>query len=118
MNHTTPASCCDPDDDRSDRPVLSAGERARAERPKSTRQRRRFVARCAFVRHVLATVVDVAPSALKFRDGAHGKLRLTFPPGVGGTRSRRLIFSLSHTENVLALAVAFGQEVGIDIEAV
>src|SRR5206468_8202661 len=70
------------------------------------------------VRHVLANLVGVAPTALEFRDSTHGKPRLTSPPGVRGTRLRRLNFNLSHTENVLALAVAFGQEVGIDIEAV
>lgn len=118
MNDTALVWFCDLDDDRHDPSVLSAVERARAERLKSARQRRRFVARCAVARHVLATPVGVAPLALEFRDDAHGKPRLAFLPSVSGTHLTRLNFNLSHTENVLALAVAFGREVGIDIEAV
>src|SRR5206468_2895027 len=97
---------------------LSASELARAERLKSRLARRRFVARCAFVRHVLGDLAGVPPAALEFRDGPHGKPRLAFPGDANGERVAALDFNLSHSENVLALAVAFGGEVGIDVEVV
>jgi 4'-phosphopantetheinyl transferase len=55
---------------------------------------------------------------LEFRDGKHGKPRLAFPGDLTGERLAALDFNLSHSENVLALAVAFGGEVGIDVEVV
>jgi len=47
--------------DTARRVVLSANERARAERLRSPRLRRRFEARCMLVRHVLGPVVGVSP---------------------------------------------------------
>ncbi len=98
--------------------LLPASEIARAERLKSPAERRRCAARCAFVRLVLGNLVGVAPSALEIRHGTHGKPRLAFPGSIHGPRLPALAFNLSHTENVLALAVSFGRDVGIDIEAV
>ena len=89
--------------------VLSANERARADRLRSPLLRRRFVARCMLVRHVLGPLVGVSPEALAFETTANGKPRLVPPV---------LHFNLSHSENVLALAVALDRRVGVDIEVV
>jgi 4'-phosphopantetheinyl transferase len=89
--------------------VLSANERARAERLRSALLRRRFVARCMLVRHVLGPLVGVSPQALAFETAANGKPRL-LPPAVH--------FNLSHSENMLALAAAPDRQVGVDIEVV
>jgi 4'-phosphopantetheinyl transferase len=91
------------------RSVLSANERARAGRLRDSRLRRRFLARCMLVRHVLGTLVGVSPEALEFETSANGRPRLVPPT---------LDFNLSHSENVLAVAVALDRQVGVDIEVV
>src|SRR5437773_1281080 len=74
---------CDLDDDQlldpTDRSLLSASELSRADRLRSILAGRRFVARCVFVRRVLANLAGVAPGALEFRSGEYGKPRLAFP---------------------------------------
>jgi len=95
---------------------LSPRERARAARLKHPLERWRFAARCHYVRHVLGGIVGVAPASLKFRDGTRGKPRLSFPIVTKRDQFAILGFNLSHAENILALAVAFNREVGIDIE--
>jgi 4'-phosphopantetheinyl transferase len=102
--------------DRLDPSALSASERARSRRLKNELERRRFVARCAFVRRVLGNLLGVPPTVLEFCEGAHGKPQLVFPAGAGPHVA--LDFNLSHAENVLVLAVAFGRAVGVDIEVV
>lgn len=99
--------------------VLSADERARAERLRSPQLRRRFVGRCMLVRHVLAPLVGVSPEVLAFETTANGKPRLVPPPDVAAAaRVAALDFNLSHSENVLALAVTLDRQVGVDIEVV
>lgn len=100
-----------------DRFLLSPRERARAEHTNSPEERRRFEARCAGVRRVLGGIVDIAPAQLEFRDDARGKPHLVIPDGVAD-ECVALDFSISCTGGVLALAVAFDREVGIDIEVV
>jgi 4'-phosphopantetheinyl transferase len=99
--------------------VLSANERARADRLRSPLLRQRFEARCMLVRHVLGPLVGVSPEALAFETTANGKPRLVLPGRAGaGGRVAAVDFNLSHSENVLVLAVAFDRQVGVDIEVV
>ena len=98
--------------------VLSATERSRGMRLRRDQDRRRYVARHAFVRRVLGAVLDRPPESLVYRTGRCGKPYLS-----GGLESKReglrfLNFSLSHSENILALAVTSGRELGIDVEVV
>src|ERR1051325_1028999 len=104
--------------DFSARSVLSTSELARAERIKHPLARQGFVARCTFVRHVLGNLVGVAPETMEFREGAHGKPELVTPDHVADDPLGTLSFNLSHSENILALAVAFGRDVGVDLEVV
>ena len=71
------------------------------------------------VRHVLGPLVGVSPEALAFETTANGKPRLVLPghAAVGGHLAA-LDFNLSHSENVLVLAVALERQVGVDIEVV
>jgi 4'-phosphopantetheinyl transferase len=110
---------CDLDDglhlDLTSRSLLSVSQRNRALRLKNISDRQRFVTRCAIVNHVIGSISGIAPETLTFQTGPNGKPELVFPDGfdrpvVG------LNFNLSHSENILALAVAFNREVGIDIE--
>jgi 4'-phosphopantetheinyl transferase len=108
-----------PQPDTARRFVLSANERARADRLRSLRLRRRFEARCLLVRHVLGPLVGVSPEALAFETTANGKPRLVLPGrAAAGGRGAALDFNLSHSENVLVLAVALDRQVGVDIEVV
>lgn len=89
--------------------LMTADERARHDRFVFERSRRQFAAARALVRRVLAGYVGAPPEALRFVVSAHGRPALT--PEVGG-----LIFNLSHTEGLAALAVARGAELGVDVE--
>jgi len=105
--------------DTPSRVLLSAEERARADRLRSLLLRRRFMARCMLVRHVLGSLVGVSPELLAFETTANGRPRLVLPGHVGAAgRVAACDFNLSHSENVLALAVAFGRQVGVDVEVV
>lgn len=90
-------------------PSLSTEERWRARRFHHERDRRRFVAAHAGLRHVLARYVDRAPGALRFARGAWGKPSLD-PP--------ELEFNLAHSDDLAIVAVARARPVGVDIERV
>jgi 4'-phosphopantetheinyl transferase len=62
--------------------LLDDDERARAARFRFERDGRRFVARRAFLRRVLAGYVDSAPRQLRYRVSAAGKPELAEPGGV------------------------------------
>ncbi len=98
--------------------LLSPAERARAATWKRERDRRRFVARCAFVRRVLGRLVCRPAETLEFRPGRCGKPYLSDGIGREGDDRRALTFSVTHSENILGLTVASGREVGIDLEVV
>ena len=89
--------------------TLDADERHRAARLSDERARARFVARRGLVREVLAAVVGTAPARLAFAAGPHGKPRLVAPAADVG-------FNVSHRDGRALLAVARGQELGVDLE--
>ena len=88
--------------------LLDAEERARADRFVFARHRERFVRAHGMLRLVLAPYVDRPPSALSFIAGPYGKPQLA--------DARGLSFSLSHSGDGVAIAVAQDVAVGIDIE--
>lgn len=88
--------------------LLSAGERARAERFRFTEHRRRFIVAHAAVRFILAQRTGIAPAELQFARTPHGKPYLTSPGGP--------VFSLSHSHEMALCAVAEDGELGVDIE--
>ena len=88
--------------------ILDTEERARADRFRFERDYRRFVARRAFLRRVLAGYTGVAPAALRYRRSANGKPELQDVDG--------LAFSTSHAAGLAAVAVATHANVGIDVE--
>lgn len=93
--------------------LLSAGERARAERLVSAGDRARFVVAHGLLRCIVAPYAGAAPEALSFRCGPHGKPELCGPPGARGVR-----FSMAHSRGTVLYAVAKGRRVGIDVEAI
>ena len=92
---------------------LSDAERLRASRFVFDRDRRRFIAGRARLRHLLASRLGVQPDAVELVYGPHGK------PGL----SRRfadadLRFNVSHSEDVAVYAFSRGCEIGVDVEVV
>jgi 4'-phosphopantetheinyl transferase len=90
--------------------ALSAHERARAERFHRAGDRERFAVVRGALRTILADCGAGAADRLVIAPGAHGKPELS-PPSP-------LRFNVSHSGGVGLVAVAFGCEVGVDVERI
>ena len=91
--------------------TLSAEERARAGRLRVPEARRAFVVAHGLLRAALSRAVPIAPGAFRFREGPRGKPELAGPPEAAALR-----FSLSHTDGLVACALAREVEIGVDVE--
>ncbi|MDQ6713098.1 MAG: 4'-phosphopantetheinyl transferase superfamily protein [Candidatus Dormibacteraeota bacterium] len=90
--------------------VLSADERARAERIQSPQRRRRWIACRCVLREVLARYCRTPPQRINFRYGPYGK------PEIAADESAcPIYFSVSHSQGQAVYAVA-GKPVGVDLE--
>ncbi len=92
--------------------VLSAPERVRYEAYGNPVVARRFAIGRAALREVVGAALDVAPSDVPLRDGAHGK------PVLGRAAARSLWFSVAHCEELLLIALSRCSDVGVDVERV
>ena len=90
--------------------VLSAEERARAERIRHPRDRRWWTAARMALRQILAGYSAEHPAEIRLKQGDGGK-----PALVDGSSFR---FSLTHARERAALAVSWEREVGIDLEPI
>lgn len=90
--------------------LLCEQERRRADRFAFDRDRDRFVVAHGGLRWVLSLYAQVPGQDLEFSSAPGGKPRLVTPG--------ELRFNLSHSEETALLAVAWGREVGVDVEAV
>ncbi len=88
--------------------LLSDEERGRLARFCSPLHGRRYALAHGFVRTLLARYLDADPRALTFERGRGGKPRLA--------GDHTLFFNLSHSEDVVAVAVTRVGEIGIDVE--
>ncbi|MEV6612979.1 4'-phosphopantetheinyl transferase superfamily protein [Streptomyces sp. NPDC051051] len=81
--------------------------------------RRRFLAGCAVSRVVLGELLGLPPADVPLRrvcprcGGPHGKVTLDVPAGGAHPDVR---FSVSHSGDVIGLAVCHGADVGLDVE--
>ena len=91
--------------------TLSEDERARAGHFHRPRDRDRFVTGRGLLRVLLGDALGCPPSSLRFRYNACGKPALA----AGDTH---LGFNLSHSDGTALFALAWGREVGVDIERV
>lgn len=89
--------------------LLSPRERVRGDRFLHAHDARRFRVAHARLREILASYLAVAPAAIAFGEGTHGK------PHVSGPETS-LRFNLSHSGALAAVAVTQGGEVGVDVE--
>ena len=93
--------------------LLSAEERAKAERFAFAHDRDCYVAAHALTRATLSAFFTRAPQDWTFATGGHGKPRVASHDASG-----RLCFNLSHTRGFVAVAVALDREVGVDVERI
>jgi 4'-phosphopantetheinyl transferase len=91
--------------------TLSADEIARAERFYFQHDRRRFVGRRGILRAILANYLETKPSGLRFVYNEFGKPGLEVSQETGS-----LSFNLSHSGELVLIAVAIDRDVGVDIE--
>ncbi len=91
---------------------LSTDERNRASRFRFARDRDRFVGARGLLREILALYLNATPARLSFGYGAHGK------PFLAGKEHGALRFNVSHSFDVMLLAIAHMREVGVDVEGV
>ena len=93
--------------------LLSEAETARMQRFHFYADRHTYLIAHALVRTALSRYDDVEPSAWAFDVNEYG--RPDIRPGIG---SRALAFNLSHTRGLVAVAIALGRDVGVDVEHV
>ncbi len=91
--------------------LLSAEERARADRYLVDRPRNTFVVTRATLRVLLASYLGRSPEQLAFCYSAQGKPSLA-------NEATDLRFNVSHTDGLAALAFVRGREIGVDVEKV
>lgn len=89
--------------------LLSADERARADRFVFEVHRHRYVIGRGRLRDILSPYLECLPGAIAFEYNSFGK------PALAG---RELLFNVSHSGAMAVYAVARGREVGIDIEEI
>jgi 4'-phosphopantetheinyl transferase len=87
--------------------TFTEDEHSRAARYLREIDRRRFTAARGQMRFILAAYLNTDPGELRFNYNPQGK------PAFADSELR---FNLSHSDRLGILAVAFGQEIGIDIE--
>lgn len=94
--------------------LLSDEERARRDRFVRPVDADTYVVAHALVRRTLSAYGPTAPDAWRFTTNAHGC------PAVADDQAGRpaLAFNLSHTHGLVAVAVARGHRVGVDVERV
>ena len=88
-------------------PDLSADEHKRADRFLVEESRRQFIFSRAVLRQLLGACLNTTPSALSFCYHPHGK-PFVYQSG--------LCFNLSHSGQLLVIALARGCDVGVDVE--
>lgn len=108
--HTDVASCRDQLEPVYD--VLSSAEHQRAERFRFERDRRCYVVGRGMLRLILGEHLSCDPACLRFAYGRYGK------PGLAEPGETNVHFNISHAHTLVAIAVAEGRRVGIDVEQV
>ncbi len=92
--------------------LLSQEEHTRANRYSTSQGCNAFIIRRSLRRLLLSSYLGVAPDALVFKDGPHGKPMLE----ARLNRKARLRFSTSSSGDQILMAFANDREVGVDIE--
>lgn len=91
--------------------LLSSDEQTRAEGFKFFEDRNRYVIRRGLLRQILGRYLGRAPSAIEFKQGAHGK-----PEIKRDYRSAPVFFNTSHSSGIAVFAFTPTCPIGIDVE--
>ncbi len=110
--HADPAALDTPEARRACLDLLDEGERARLGRFRLEADRASYLVAHALLRSVLSVHAPADPRTWRFLAGPHGKPAVDFPAA-----HRELFFNLSHSRGRVAVAVALGRDVGVDVEA-
>jgi 4'-phosphopantetheinyl transferase len=90
---------------------LSSDEKTRADRFRFDKDRRRFILARGLLRQVLSRYAQAEPAALTFTYSDDGKPELLQQGGGQAVR-----FNLSHSGDVVLIAVTRGRHLGVDVE--
>ncbi|HEY6837445.1 MAG TPA: 4'-phosphopantetheinyl transferase superfamily protein [Geobacteraceae bacterium] len=93
--------------------LLSPDEITRGKRLVAPLVRGRFFAAHTLLRRILAVHTDCRPEELRFHTSAFGK-----PALAGEEREDGVRFTISHSGDLLLVAVCRGRELGVDVEEV
>ncbi|HEX7010275.1 MAG TPA: 4'-phosphopantetheinyl transferase superfamily protein [Phycisphaeraceae bacterium] len=93
--------------------LLSVNEMVRMQRYRLQRHRERFAVKRGVLRTILGAYLGRPPQSVRFDYGPQGKPRLAGQQGGDDLR-----FNLSDSQGLAVVAVAWGREVGVDIEAI
>lgn len=94
------------------RQILSPEECARADRFHFEVDRRRSVIGRGYLRLLLGLVLDAPAKELRFEYDEFGK------PGLAPGPRRQLQFNLSHSGELILIAITVGRAVGVDVEKI
>jgi 4'-phosphopantetheinyl transferase len=94
-------------------PVLSAEELERADRFHFEKNRKQFMVSHESLREILSRYLDLSPEEIAFGLGEQGKPNLDPVPQNSGLR-----FNLSHSGDMVLIAITQNREVGVDVEKV
>jgi 4'-phosphopantetheinyl transferase len=93
--------------------ILSPDERQKARRYHFPVDRERYIIGRALARIVLGYLLDMTPVRVRFRYNNFGK------PYLDCDENRpRLQFNLSHSGELIVMAITIGREIGVDVEGV
>jgi 4'-phosphopantetheinyl transferase len=95
---------------------LSREEREREARFHFEQDRHRFRVTRALARRVLGGYLGIDPRACEFTQNEHGRPALMNGLVKGPGAAGPLHFNLSHTRDLIVLAVTRGREIGVDVE--
>lgn len=110
---------CDLDDPefvRLGRYIASHEESSGAELLNDPLERQRYLARCAFVRLVLANILKVSPAVFGMGAATGAGSEVEIPVFLLRRKLDIPRVSYSHSSHVFAMALAFGRDIGIDIK--
>ncbi len=91
--------------------ILFYDEIERAERFVFERHKKSFIISHAVLRKILGNYLDISPSLIRFDYAEYGK-----PAVSADINSEKISFSLSHSQDMAAVAVAKYFDIGVDIE--
>jgi 4'-phosphopantetheinyl transferase len=93
--------------------VLSLDEVERADKFYLQKDQERFIITRGTLRYLLSAYLGKSPVEISFQYSEYGKMSLSLPLHASG-----LCFNLSHSADMAVIAMTYGREIGVDVEAV